>query len=203
MGLPPPLSMLWRWRPGVRTDSERCGGVPCEHLRWRDATGPVLLYFHGGGYVSCSPKTHRPNTVTLSRLLRAETYVPDYRLAPEHPFPAAVEDALAVYRTICAGSDVRWIILAGDSAGGGLAIATAIGARDNGLRLPSAILTFSPWVDLTPGREPELREREHLCDMFYAESFAAYADAYLQGAHPRAPLVSPLFASLESSTVAD
>lgn len=198
MGLPRPLSALWRWRPGIRIERLSCGGVVCEHLRWRNSSSVRVLYFHGGGYVCCSPQTHRPNTVTLARLLRGEAYVPDYGLAPEHPFPAAIDDAFEVYRTLCAMSDTIPVILAGDSAGGGLAIATALRARDAALPMPSSILTFSPWVDLTFGREPQLRPREHLCDMFYAESFTAYADAYLQGADPRSQLASPLFAKLEN-----
>ncbi|MFL6543132.1 MAG: alpha/beta hydrolase [Chthoniobacterales bacterium] len=197
MGLPCPLAIVWGWRPGVRIASALCGGVRCERLRWQTTSGVTLLYFHGGGYLCCSPQTHRPNTVTLTRLLKAETYVPDYRLAPEHPFPAAVDDAISVYRALSASGATR-VVLAGDSAGGGLAIATAIRARDQALPSPSSILTFSPWVDLTPGRERQLRSREHLDDMFYAESFWAYADAYLQGADPRSPLASPLFAYLTS-----
>ncbi len=196
MGLPRPLSIAWRLRPGIHIDQVQCGGVACERLRTRDSARVTLLYFHGGGYLCCSPQTHRPNTVTLTRLLKAETYVPAYRLAPEHPFPAGLDDATSVYDELCRAKNNGRIVLAGDSAGGGMAIAVAIRARDRGLPLPSSILTFSPWVDLTRGREPGLREREHLCDMFYAESFAAYADAYLQGADPRAPLASPLFANL-------
>lgn len=196
MGLPRPLGIAWGLRPGIRITRTECGGVACECLQWRDGSGPILLYFHGGGYLCCSPQTHRPNTVTLTRLLNAETYGPDYRLAPEHPFPAALDDALSVYRALCSRSEARSVVLAGDSAGGGLAIATAIRARDSGLPLPSSILTFSPWVDLTPAREAQLRPRERLCDMFYAESFTAYADAYLQGADPRSALASPLFAVL-------
>ncbi|MFL6596047.1 MAG: alpha/beta hydrolase fold domain-containing protein [Chthoniobacterales bacterium] len=197
MGLPRPLALAWGLRPGIRIASVECGGVRCEHLRWRHKSGVTLLYFHGGGYLCCSPQTHRPNTITLARLLKAETYVPAYRLAPEHPFPAAIDDAISVYRALCASGATR-VVFAGDSAGGGLAIAAAIRARDEGLPAPSSILTFSPWIDLTPGREPQLRPREHLDDMFYAESFWAYADAYLQGADPRSPLASPLFARLTS-----
>ena len=196
MGLPLPLSFLWAFRPGIRIAAVERGGIPCEHLRARETTGLILLYVHGGGHLSCSPQTHRPNTVTLTRLLKSETFVPRYRLAPEHPFPADLEDVMHVYEHLCRASDGRRVVLAGDSAGGGLVVAIAIRARDEGLPAPAAIHTFSPWVDLTPGREPQLRRHEHLDDMFYAESFAAYADAYLQGADPRLPLASPLYASL-------
>jgi acetyl esterase/lipase len=196
MGLPRPLSMAWTLRPGVKISRVQCGGIACERLQPRNAAEMTLLYIHGGGYVSCSPQTHRPNTVTLTRLLNADTYVPDYRLAPEHPFPAGLDDVTSVYEELCRSTGKRRIVVAGDSAGGGMAIAVAIRARDRGLPAPASILTFSPWVDMTPGREPSLREREHLCDMFYAESIAAYADAYLQGADPHNPLASPVVATL-------
>lgn len=198
MGLPRPLSLAWGLRPGIQIDQTQCGDVRCERVRWRDSTRATVLYLHGGGYLCCSPQTHRPNTITLARLLEAEVFVPDYRLAPEHPFPAALDDALSVYRALAETGEPRRIIFVGDSAGGGLAIATALSAGDEGLELPAAILTFSPWIDLTAGREAELRPREHLDDMFYAESFAAYADAYLQGVDARTPSASPLFAELKN-----
>src|SRR4051794_24625532 len=156
MGLPRPLAIVWGWRPRIRIASVECGGVRCERLRWRNMSGVTLLYFHGGGYLCCSPQTHRPNTVTLPRLLNAETYVPDDRPAPEHAFPAAVDDAIRIYRALRA-SGAAGVVLAGDSAGARLVIATAIRARDEGLPLPFAILTFSPGIDLTPAREPQLR----------------------------------------------
>ena len=206
MGLPRPLRFAWGLRPGIRIDQRECGGVRCERVRWRTSyvqspqhpPRAILLYFHGGGYICCSPQTHRPNTITLARLLEAEVMVPDYRLAPEHPFPAGLDDAFNVYRALCQTTSAKQIVFAGDSAGGGLAIATALRAREERLDLPAAILTFSPWVDLTLGREAELRPREQLDDMFYAESFAAYSDAYLQGIDPRTPFASPLFAQLDN-----
>jgi acetyl esterase/lipase len=195
-GTPRAISALWRVGRDLAVEQTHCG-VACERVAARNARA-TLLYLHGGGYVAGSPQTHRPITFTLTRLLSADTYVPDYRLAPGHPFPAAIDDAFDCYRALSerTPADTR-LVLAGDSAGGGLAIATAIRARDAGVRLPSVILTFSPWIDLTPGREPHLRKRERFCDMFYAESFAAYADAYLQGADPRRDLASPLYAKLE------
>ena len=197
-GTPRWVSAAWSVFGGVAVEQVDCG-VRCERLIGPVAPEMTLVYFHGGGYVSCSPQTHRPITITLTRLLRACTYVPDYRLAPEHPFPAAVDDAFAVYEQLCSEPETRMpLVLAGDSAGGGLAIATALRARDAGLPAASTILTFSPWVDLTPGREPRLRQREHLCDMFYAESFAAYSDTYLHGSDPHAPHASPLYAELHN-----
>lgn len=196
-GTPRAISALWRCAGDISVEQAH-RGVACECLTARNAARVTLLYLHGGGYLAGSPHTHRPITFTLTRLLTCRTYVPDYRRAPEHPFPAAVDDAFAAYRALAeaAPGDTR-LILAGDSAGGGLAIATAIRARDAGVRPPAAIVAFSPWIDLTAGREPQLREREHLCDMLYAESFVAYTDAYLQGADARHPYASPLHANLQ------
>ncbi len=199
LGTPAVLFKLWSLFGGVKIQQTNCA-VPCELIRAQEHAQTTLLFLHGGGYVCCSPQTQRPITITLTRLLAAQTYVPEYRLAPEHPFPAAVEDAIAAYGLVSAEAarTKTPFVLAGDSAGGGLVIALAIHARDAGLPLPSSILTFSPWVDLTGEREEEMRQRENLCDMFYAESFPAYSAAYLQGAEPRSPLVSPLFADLRN-----
>ena len=196
MGVPRPLGFAWGLRPGIKIDRVELGGIACERLRTPAMPRVTLLYIHGGGYLCCSPQTHRPNTVTLTRLLNSETFVPEYRLAPEHPFPAGLDDVMSVYEALCRSGHNGGIVLAGDSAGGGMALALAVRVRDCGLPLPSSILTFSPWVDMTPGREAQLREREHLCDMFYVESIAAYADAYLQAADPRGPLASPVYADL-------
>ncbi len=199
LGTPAVLFRLWWLFGGVKIQQTN-SAVPCEVIRVREQAQTTMLFLHGGGYVCCSPQTQRPITITLTRLLAAQTYVPEYRLAPEHPFPAAVEDAIAVYELVSAeaAKSKTSFVLAGDSAGGGLVIALAIHARDAGLPMPSSILTFSPWVDLTSEREGEMQRRENLCDMFYAESFTAYSAAYLQGAEPRSPLASPLFADLSN-----
>jgi monoterpene epsilon-lactone hydrolase len=108
----------------------------------------IVLYLHGGGYLFGSPKTHRQVLIAMAKACHAPAYGLDYRLAPEHPFPAAVEDAAAAYQWLLARHPEADIVLAGDSAGAGLAIATAVGVRDAGLKPPKAIVAFSPYSDL-------------------------------------------------------
>ncbi|MFF4471909.1 alpha/beta hydrolase [Streptomyces sp. NPDC001599] len=155
-----------------------------------------LLYLHGGGYVIGSPDTHAGlvGELALRAGLRATSV--DYRLAPEHPFPAAVDDGLAAYRELLAtGSDPRDIVVAGDSAGGGLSIATLLAARAAGLPQPAAAVLFSPWVDLTLSGG-SIRSKEDADPIFTEADVRAYADLYV-GAGDRAfPLASPVFGDL-------
>jgi len=124
------------------------GGVPGEWLGAEaEAGSPVLLYLHGGGYCIGSLDSHRPITAHLAKASGLPVYAADYRLAPEHPYPAALNDAVAVYRALLDAGHTR-ILLAGDSAGGGLALATALSLRDAGLPAPVALLLISPWTDL-------------------------------------------------------
>ena len=110
----------------------------------------VVLYLHGGGYVIGSPRSHRHLAAAIARAGRARALVLDYRLAPEHPFPAALEDAVAAYRWLLAqGTAPARLVVAGDSAGGGLTVATLVALRERGLPLPAAGVAISPWVDLT------------------------------------------------------
>jgi acetyl esterase/lipase len=158
--------------------------------------GRVLLYLHGGGYFFCSPRTHRPVTVNLCRRARAYTLALRYRLAPEHPFPAALEDAVGAYLWLLdMGYHPAQIGLAGDSAGGGLALATLVYLRDSGLPLPAAAVCFSPWTDLA-GTGRSLDANDEMCAMFSAQAIRRGAQIYLAGADPRSPLVSPLYADL-------
>jgi acetyl esterase/lipase len=107
----------------------------------------TLIYLHGGGYYSCSPETHRP--VTAGFAARGfRVFAPAYRLAPEHPFPAALEDALGVYRGLRADTPPRTIVMSGESAGGGLTLALLASIRDAGEQPPAAAALFSPWTDL-------------------------------------------------------
>lgn len=167
-----------------------------EHVAWPDRgeNAPVLLYLHGGGYIACSPETHRPLVSSLVRRIHGEAFVPAYRLAPEHPYPAAHTDALAAYRHLLEdrGIAASRIVLVGDSAGGGLTLALALAIRDQQLPRPAAIVTFSPWTDLaaTGGSLDENSER---CAMFAGETIRRAAQFYVAAADPHHPYVSPLY----------
>lgn len=180
--------------PGVRIRPAHLGGVPGEWLEG-DAARATLFYLHGGGYFSCSPQTHRPITGAYARQ-GFRVFAPDYRLAPEHPFPAAVEDALAAWRGLLAeGAAPGRTVLGGDSAGGGLALALLVRLRDLGLPMPAAAALFSPWTDLA-ATGASLRSNDRRDAMFHGGGVARIAALYLNGADPRTPLASPLYADL-------
>lgn len=162
--------------------------------KFRVETGRTILYLHGGAYCVGSPATHRAITGHLALRCRARIFAADYRLAPEHPFPAAVDDAVAAYRGLLAGAqDAAGIVLVGDSAGGGLCVATALALRGLGLPLPGAMALFSPWVDLAGERPREAPPGEVVLD---APWLAECAGSYLAGRDAREPLASPVFADL-------
>jgi acetyl esterase/lipase len=154
----------------------------------------VILYLHGGGYVSCSPRSHRPITANLARLAKQRVFSLDYRLGPEHPFPAAVDDASAAYQWLLKnGSRPEQISLAGDSAGGGLVVATLLRLRREKLPLPACAVCICPWVDLTG----EFSYRNAgTCAMFRPTDIANFAALYLNGAPAQSEEASPLFADL-------
>lgn len=157
---------------------------------------PTVLYFHGGGYVACSPATHRALVAAIAVESGARVYSLDYRLAPEHPFPAAIDDCVAAYRALLAADPKgsNRIILAGDSSGGGLVMATLLVIKQLGLPMPRAGVLFSPWVDLSFSSE-SLRKNESTCYLVPA-SFPVYRRAYLGDRDPKEPQASPLFADL-------
>jgi acetyl esterase/lipase len=156
----------------------------------------VILYLHGGGYISGSAKSARPITAILSREARARAFSLEYRLAPEHRFPAALDDAVAGYRwLLLSGIASGNIAFAGDSAGGGLALALALRLRDAGEALPACLVCLSPWTDMT-GSGDSIRNNSKRDPMFEGEDIPRYASVYL-GEHERMdPLASPLFADL-------
>ena len=135
---------------GARYTPARLGGVAGEWVESERSTvgGLTILYLHGGGFVGGSPRTHRPITAALA-LGGARVFVPDYRLAPEHPFPAAPDDARAVWQAVCDSEPDAPLALGGDSAGGNLALGLMLRLRDEGARLPLAAVLFSPATDLT------------------------------------------------------
>jgi monoterpene epsilon-lactone hydrolase len=155
----------------------------------------IVLYLHGGGYLFGSPKTHRQVIIAMAKAIRGPCYGLDYRLAPEHPFPAALEDGTAAYRWLLSRHPRAEILLAGDSAGAGLAIATAVAVRDAGLPPPKGIIGFSPYSDLAvTGESVEANARS--CAMFTPRGIREAAAIYLNGADARDPRASPLYANL-------
>lgn len=212
-----PLDVTWaRARLGRPLWTRRLITPPIQRTVLRDAHGTIdllrppvqggatlveraLLYVHGGGYFACSTDTHRPLAARLAREWRAAAFVPEYRLAPEHPFPAARDDVLHAWRRMLEQHAVRpeHTVWAGDSAGGGLALSAALACRDEGLPLPAAIVTFSPWLDLT-GSGASVTENAERCAMFVPDQLAAAAQLYA-GARPLSdPGVSPLFGALDT-----
>lgn len=161
-----------------------------------EGAAPVrtVLYFHGGGYLWMSPATHLPVLAAVALAADARCLGLHYRRAPEHPFPAAVDDAVAAYRWLLdQGNAPESVALAGDSAGGGLVLATLIALRDQGVDLPAAAVCFSPWTDLTvSGPSADTADDP----VVSGAALRMMASAYLNGGDPTSALASPLFADL-------
>jgi epsilon-lactone hydrolase len=175
----------------VETDAVRGEWVRPGQCQAQDR---VLLYLHGGGYVSCSPKTHRPITAALARLLKCPVFALDYRLAPEHVFPAAVDDTAAAFHWLVkSGVAPGNIALVGDSAGGGLAVATMLRLRAQSQPLPACAVLLSPWVNLTGVGG---YRNAGSCSMFQPSDVVTFAKLYLRGASAESGEASPLFADL-------
>jgi epsilon-lactone hydrolase len=171
--------------------------VPAE---WTSSPGAdrthVLLYLHGGGFVFGSILSHRHLVAEIGRLAGCRTLAIDYRLAPEHPFPAPVEDAVAAYRFLLAdGIDPRHIAIAGDSAGGGLVVSTLVALKEVGLVQPACAWVISPWVDMEALGETftTLADVDPMVKKSIIDELAV---TYLNGASPRSPLASPIHADL-------
>jgi epsilon-lactone hydrolase len=181
----------------VKCEPVMAGTVKAE---WVTAPGAAsdraILHLHGGGYVIGSINTHRALAAGLSRAAKARVLLIGYRLAPEHPHPAAVEDAVAAYRWLLAqGFSPKRIAIAGDSAGGGLTIAVLVALRDGGEKLPAAGVCLSPWVDLE-GIGESMTTKADLDPMVKKDGLVQLATLYLGGKDPRTPLAAPLYADL-------
>ena len=181
----------------VTARAAELGAVPALELTVAgNAEQPDVLYFHGGGYVVGSARTGARLAAELARRAGGRAWSVDYRLAPEHPHPAAVEDGLAAYAGLLAtGADPRRIVVAGESAGGGLTIATLVAARDRGLPLPAAAAVFSPFADITRSGA-SIRAKEAVDPLFTYDALGWYADRFVPDGDRAAPLASPVFASL-------
>jgi phosphinothricin tripeptide acetyl hydrolase len=181
---------------GVAVEPITLGGVAAEKITPRDAGSRTLFYLHGGGYCVGGSASHRVMVARMADAAGATAYNIDYRLAPEHRFPAAVDDSLAAWRALLAtGVDASRTIIAGDSAGGGLSVATAVAARDAGLALPGGLHLISPWANLT-NASPSYQAKGETDFIITQAGIDEFADTYLGDADRKSPLASPLFADL-------
>ena len=178
----------------VTVASAKVAEVPVEWITAPNASeDAVLLFIHGGGYVIGSPDSHRHLVANLSEETGLQGLLVDYRLAPEDPFPAAVEDAISVYAALLThGFEAEEIVVAGDSAGGGLVIAMMLAIRDANLPLPAAGICLSPWNDLT-GTAKSLETNASVDPTVTKESLDFFAGEYLGEEDAQNPYASPLF----------
>jgi acetyl esterase/lipase len=192
-----PLPYQWMRTRGLNVRPVDDGEVRGEWLEPAGAGGGVIFYLHGGGFVSCSAATQRPITTALVRLTASRVFSLNYRLAPEHRYPAGLDDAVAAYRLLLAqGVPARSICVAGDSAGGGLVLGCLLRVRDAGIAPPACAVCFSPWTDLA-GTGASVRANDGRCAMFRTENIAEFAAAYLPaGVSPRDAYASPAHADL-------
>ncbi|MCB0417654.1 MAG: alpha/beta hydrolase [Bdellovibrionaceae bacterium] len=179
--------------PRAHFEATTLGGVVTEkiHVEGEQQAG-CLLYFHGGGYFMGSIATHRGFGLRLSFRSKRPVYLIEYRLAPENPYPAALEDALASYRALTEIHPPKSIVIGGDSAGGGLALALLLKLKEMGGPFPSGVFCLSPWTDLSCSEESH-RFNSKNDYMFQPEHFEQWAPLYLGKESPTHPLISPLY----------
>ena len=180
--------------PGTKISEEGLGGIPAMRVA-TPASMPErhILFLHGGGYVTGRPELYRHVLWRFADAARSRLAAIRYRLAPEYPFPAALDDAVAAWRGLLVeGVTPERMAVMGDSAGGGLALALALRLRDEGLPLPSAVVAMSPWTDLALTGQSLHRNRS-ADPMLNAEDVPHLAARYLNGADPRHPYISPLY----------
>jgi monoterpene epsilon-lactone hydrolase len=180
---------------GVEVDTFEIDGIHVAQITPSN-THPdkIILHLHGGGYVTGGLDSHQMMCILMAQMLKIKVLLPEYRLAPEHPFPAALNDSLNVYRWLLAqGTQPGDIIISGDSAGGGLSVATVLSLRDDGGPLPAAVVCMSPWADLT------LKSQSHITKaktevLLKKEVLREWALCYTEDANLTNPLVSPVYA---------
>lgn len=192
LGLEMRARRSFRLPPGTQCHEDTLAGIPA---LWAAPEGAgeerVVLYLHGGAYLAGSSRTHRHLGAALGAPCNARAVLPDYRLAPEHPFPAALDDALACYRALLErGVCHRAIALAGDSAGGGLAAALLLAIQNEGLPRPAAAVLFSPWADMTM-TAPTLQRNARREAMLPVRRMGELVSLVLAGHDPADPLASP------------
>lgn len=162
----------------------------------KKTTDRIVLYLHGGAYVAGSVNTHRALIARIARAAKCEAIGIDYRLAPEHPYPAALEDSLAAYKALLADGHTN-IFLVGDSAGGGLTLATMLKLREEKLPMPCGAALISPWSDLALTGE-SIRTKEHVDPLINPNILSTFAQKYIDEDSPKNPFISPLYADLHN-----
>jgi acetyl esterase/lipase len=178
--------------PDFAVEEVDAGGVPALRLpKGSAAGGPTVVYFHGGGYVIGDVRGYADIATRISAGA-AETFSVAYRLAPEDTFPTALDDAERAYRAIVAERDPGSVIVAGDSAGGGLALALILRLQETSGPLPAGVVVLSPWADLSLTSE-SLERNAEADPVLSREALQAWSEAYLAGASPTDPLASPVF----------
>jgi acetyl esterase/lipase len=190
-----PREKMQRKFPKLVFGDHAVDGLAIESVCALESPTRIILYLHGGAFVMGSPASYRNRAMRLSYRCHAEVFVPDYRLAPEHPFPAALDDAFAAWRFVKALRPRAPIFLAGDSAGGGLSLSLLLRLRDSGLVMPNGSFQLSPWTDLTvSGSSVDGNRGKDL--WFTRDHLEVWASYYVGHADGRSPYVSPVFADL-------
>lgn len=180
--------------PGIDVRKTSIAGIDCDWLVPRGCEdAPILYYLHGGAYLMGSPLTHRRLLSVIAREAGVRALLPDYRLSPEHRFPAALEDSRRVYDALVAGGENAPMAIGGDSAGGNLAAATLLSLRDAGKPLPAAAVLLSPWLDLAAGGESH-RSMNGIDPWFRTEHMPAIAANFCGPDEVTNPLISPVYA---------
>ena len=188
-----PRERLRRKFPGLAFEDHSAGGLAIESVCAVESPARVILYLHGGGFFMGSPASYRNRAMRLSYRCQAKVFVPDYRRTPEHPYPAALDDALAAWTLVDGLRRGAPVFVAGDSAGGGLALSLLVRLRDLGLRKPNGAFVLSPWTDLTvSGRSVDGNRGKDL--WFTRAHLEIWAKYYVGGADARSPCLSPVFA---------
>jgi len=185
--------LQWWSTLGLEVNRVESRGVTGEWLTQGEPVSSVaIMYIHGGGFCSCSPRTHRPITAALAEKTGLPVFAVGYRLAPEHKFPAGVDDVIAGYEWLREQGFER-IAVAGDSAGAGLVMSLLVRLRDSGKPPPACGVCFSPWSDLS-GSGRSVKENADSDSMFFPENVEEFAAAYIGNMSRNDPSVSPLFA---------
>lgn len=186
---------ILRKYPKVIFEDHRSGSLWIESVCAVDQPSCIIVHLHGGAFVFGSPASYRNRAMRLSYRFKAKVFIPDYRLAPEHPFPAALEDALATFQHVRALHPSSNLFVTGDSAGGGLALSVLVRLRELGRATPNGAILLSPWTDLSISG-PSV-DGNHGKDRWFTRAHLMRWARYYAGAtDPRNPLMSPLFADL-------